>query len=521
MKIYQRATRRQKYVPQEQSEATFICGRRSGKTIFLGALIALYVAFVYHGVPSGEHAYVVLIAPFRKQAQEAFRAVKKYIRNSPILRQCVARIGKDEIVLRNGVIIACWTCSAVNVRGASVICAICDEIAFWPHGETSANPEEEVMEALRPAMATLTGTKLIKISTPFRKEGILWNEFQRRHELDHLVWQLSTAEMNPTGVSAAFLEKERQRNEEKYLREYEAQFTDHIAGWIGSNTLETCIRRGCTELPPHRDATYVAAIDPALKRDDWALVIAERTSDGTIIVARTMAWTGTAKEPLVFESVCEEIARILKSYDINVLFGDQHCAVVIQQTFLKLGITFREFNVSARTKMDVFSNLKHLLIGKKIQLPDDPKLLSQFRSLREHKMANGNVEIRSGHGAKDDLVFAAALAAYYLTDDAVDPRWLDLLAPQLAEAEPVRWRFDPDTCRLHADCANSPRCLDRGVCQYYVSQGLTSPQPPSTSAKVDNFCGQNAFGQQRVCATIAPISAQERDTSARVTMLKR
>ena len=521
--IYRRATELLEYAGQEQSEATFICGRRSGKTTRIGALIALYEAYRYHNVPAGEHAYVVLIAPFKKQAKEAFRAIKRYINNSPILKKSVVKFRKDEIELDNGVIIACWTCSAVNVRGSSVICAICDETAFWQHEDTSANPEEEVMEGLRPGLAALTNTKLIRISTPFRKEGILWKEFQTRREVDHLVWRLSTAEMNPTAVPAAFLEKERQRNEEKYLREYMAEFTDPISSFIGSDTLNDCIQKGCTELPPHKNATYVAAIDPAFKRDDWALVIAERTADGTIVIDLVRTWTGKPNEPLGFESVCQEIARILKLYDINSSIGDQHCAPVIEQQFLELEIIHVESTITASKKMAIFANLKHLLISKKIQLLDDPKLLSQFRNLREHKARNGRVEIRSGHGAKDDLVFAAALAAYHLTDEFVDPRSLLQRAPQLADQGVNSYQFngDPCYCPYQNACANSTRCVDRGACQGYVHQELTAPQPASPRVKVDNFNCQNGPKRSRTCGTITAVGAPETDNLTRITMLKR
>lgn len=518
--IYRRATELQEYARREQSEATFICGRRSGKTTRIGALIALYEAYRYHNVPAGEHAYVVLIAPLKKQAKEAFRAIKRYINNSPTLKRTVVKIRKDEIELDNGVIIACWTCSAINVRGSSIICAICDEIAFWQHEDTGANPEEEVMEALRPAMATLVNTKIIKISTPYRKEGLLWNEFQKRHELDHPIFQLSTAGMNPSGVSSAFLERERQRNEEKYLREYEVIFTDQIATFIGSNTLDDCIQKGCTELPPHNDATYLAAIDPAFKRDDFALVIAERMRDGTITIVCAKTWTGTPNEPLPFQSVCREIARILKMYGINSLFGDQHCAVAIAQEFLKLGITYREFNISPSPKMDIFTNLKHLLIGRKIHLLDDPNLLKQFRSLREHKAKNGRIEIRSGHGAKDDLVFATALAAYHLSKDDLNPQWLDIYGPSpgITERMPSR---DPGTCPYQAICDNFPLCLDCGFCKGLVKNGLMFPESPSARVKVDTFGGQNTFGQPRTVASITPVADQKSNNLTRITMLKR
>jgi hypothetical protein len=198
LEIYQRATGRSEYVPAEQNEATLIAGRRGGKTSKIAAPIALYEAIRDHHLARGDRGYVMLIAPAKSQAQIAMRYIRTYLQSSSILRKYMARQRRDEIELTNGVSIVCYPCSYIAVRGVSVVCAICDELAFWQHEETAANPEEEVVAALRPAMATFPTAKLIKISTPYRKEGILWREFQERAELDHLVWQLTSPEMNPT-----------------------------------------------------------------------------------------------------------------------------------------------------------------------------------------------------------------------------------------------------------------------------------------------------------------------------------
>ena len=139
---------------------------------------------------------------------------------------------------------------------------------------------------------------------------MLWRDYKERAELDYLVWQLSSAEMNPT-ISSDFLEKERRRDEESYRREYEAQFTDHIAEWIGFETLEQCVIKSCAERPPVTDAIYAAAVDPAFKGDDFAFAIAHRLPDGAIILDYTATWTGTREAPLGYEWVSGEIARIL------------------------------------------------------------------------------------------------------------------------------------------------------------------------------------------------------------------
>jgi len=285
LEIYRRATGREAYEPREHNEATVIVGRRGGKTSRIGATIAVYEAFRDHRLKRGERAYVVLVAPVTKQAQIAFSFIRNFILSSPILRKKVVKARKSEIDLDNGITIACYPCSQTAIRGLSVVAAILDELGFWRDEVTAANPAEEVLNALRPTMATFEQYKLIKISTPYRKEGVLWRDYQQRAELDYLVWQLTSAEMNPT-ISWEFLEKERRRGEESFRREYLGQFTDHIESWIGFEAVEQCVTEACTERPPV-DATYAVAVDPFAASIDSAKDSAPRPTRAPASAAKS------------------------------------------------------------------------------------------------------------------------------------------------------------------------------------------------------------------------------------------
>jgi hypothetical protein len=150
IEIYCRATGRDTYVPSECSEMTLIAGRQSGKTSIVAALTALYEANRLHGLRTGQRAYVLLIAPVTYQAEIAFDYIKRYILDSSVLSAKIFKISNNEIEFRNGIIIACRPCSYRSIRGVPVICAICDEMAFWQHEQTAANPEQEVIDAIRP-----------------------------------------------------------------------------------------------------------------------------------------------------------------------------------------------------------------------------------------------------------------------------------------------------------------------------------------------------------------------------------
>ena len=318
---------------------------------------------------------------------------------------------QNEIELTNGITIGCYPCSYVAVRGITIVAAICDEMAFWPHDESAANPEVEILEALRPGM--VVGAKLIKISTPFRKEGLLFDEFQKRASLDFPVWQAITKDMHPE-YSAATLEKAQQRDDRKYRREYLAEFSEDVNSWIDPEILAMSVVEDRKELPRMPDTFYLAAVDPGFVHSDFALVIAHFSPNGQLVIDRLERWRGTKKTPVGFEWTCKQVVAILRDYDINSLWGDQYCAPIISQELQKSGIGYEQFTFDWNTRPRIFGNLKHLLNQRKIELPDDVELLRQLRSLDEKKTNRGQVDVRPSGKGRDDLAVAVALAAYQL-----------------------------------------------------------------------------------------------------------
>ena len=73
-----------------------------------------------------------------------------------------------------------------------MIAALCDEVAFW-RSETSANPAEETVRALRPSLATLAPhSLLIGASSPYSRQGLLWHQYRKHYGREGcrvLVWQ--------------------------------------------------------------------------------------------------------------------------------------------------------------------------------------------------------------------------------------------------------------------------------------------------------------------------------------------
>ena len=127
----------------------------------------------------------------------------------PMLRQLVEAERLEGIDLSNRITIEVHTCSFRTVRGYTILAALCDEMAFWL-GEDSSNPDAEVVDAIKPAMATVPNAILLCASSPYARKGVLWEAYHRYfgHDGPILVWNAPTRTMNPT-VPQAFIDAEK------------------------------------------------------------------------------------------------------------------------------------------------------------------------------------------------------------------------------------------------------------------------------------------------------------------------
>jgi phage terminase large subunit-like protein len=143
-------------------EAWLVVGRRGGKSLIL-ALTAVFLACFIDWLPHlapGERGTVMVIAADRRQARVIYRYAVALLREVPMLKALIVRETAEAIDLKNGVTIETLTASFRTVRGYTLIAALCDEIAFWRSDE-SANPDSEIIGAIRPAMATIPGAMLV------------------------------------------------------------------------------------------------------------------------------------------------------------------------------------------------------------------------------------------------------------------------------------------------------------------------------------------------------------------------
>jgi hypothetical protein len=413
--LVRRCTGHPPRAPREHREAAFICGRRSGKSDKIAANVAIYEAFFrQHKLSAGERGIVLLLAQNMRQAGVVRSYVEAKIARSPILSRHVEAIRVHEIDLNNGITIAIYPANFRSIRGLSVVCCIADEIGFWWTESDCANPDVEVLRAVRPSMATFPNAKLVLASSPYAMAGVLWDMWARRKkDKEVLVWHAPTGLMNPT-VPKRFLENERKRDPDTYRREYEAEFTEAVSAFIPADAIAACVVEGRKSVPPQPNVyTYRAAIDAAFKGDRFTFAMVHRDEEGErLIVDHLAGWEGSREAPLRLGSVVPEIRRVLEQYRTHYVFGDQFGSEPIRQTFSAEGISFQEVPFTLQSKADMYGTLRSLIMDGRVELLDHRESLKELRSLEVQLLPGGHPRV--GHpnrgGAHDDFADAIALA---------------------------------------------------------------------------------------------------------------
>jgi hypothetical protein len=153
-------------------------GRRGGKSRVI-ALIAVFLACFasYPMLAPGELGVVLLVAPTQRQARVLLQYVFGFLHSVPMLERMIVRETEDTVELVNKIIIEVRSPNPSHVRGSTIVTALVDECAFLPQ-ETSAQPDTELLNAIRPAMSTVPTSLLICSSTPHSQRGELHKAYQ-------------------------------------------------------------------------------------------------------------------------------------------------------------------------------------------------------------------------------------------------------------------------------------------------------------------------------------------------------
>jgi hypothetical protein len=411
------------------TEAWLVCGRRAGKSFTL-AMVAVFLACFREWRPHlapGERATIMVIATDRKQARVIFRFVKGLL-SIPMLSRLLVREAADHIELRNGVAIEIHTASFRSTRGYTLAAVLCDELAFW-RSEDSAEPDYQILDALRPGLGTLPGAMLLCASSPYAQSGALFDAYKRYYGQDDspvLVWRAATRTMNPTFPQAA-IDAAMVRDPASAASEYLAEFRTDVQAFVSREAVEQCVPRGVFERAPIENPRYMAFVDPSGgSSDSMTLAIGHREKDVLIVDC-----VRERRSPFSPEAVVAEFVAMIRRYHVGTVRGDRYAGEWPREQFKKLGV---EYFSADKAKSDLYLAALPMIMSGKVDLLDNPHLISQLCGLERRTGRGGRDSVDHRPGAHDDLANAVAGLIHILRasaqTEAVVPGWIGFGGPR-------------------------------------------------------------------------------------------
>jgi hypothetical protein len=411
LKIYRRCTGRQKPPEKEFREFWGICGRRGGKS-FIAAVVAVFLALFFkyekHLSP-GERGTIQIIAADRSQAQVILSYTKGILQNNPVFAQYIVNDFKESIDLSNSISIEVMSCSYRSIRGRTVVACICDEIAFWMHeGE---KPDREILAAIRPSMATIPNSKLIVISSPYSRSGVLyehWEQYYGKEDPNILIWRAPTTVMNPT-IPQELIDAEMKKDKSSASSEWYAEWRSDIEGFLDPDLIKACaVLPG--DLAPQKYQVYSAFCDPSGGRADaFSLAIGSYHYESEkYVVDLLKAWPA----PFNPSEVVAEAAAILKRYRCRRVVGDRYSGEWCAEAFQKNGVIYERCELS---KSKLYLEFEPLVNTQQIQIPKDKNLINELLNLERRTGRSGRDSVDHPPRGSDDLANSVAGVTYLLT----------------------------------------------------------------------------------------------------------
>lgn len=400
LSLFRACTGRTEWPTVPAAEVWIVAGRRSGKSYIVALLACYLAAFKKYRLSAGEVAHVLIVSPTKQQSGIIRKYISGFFSGNDFLRPMVARETGEGIELQSRVQITVLSGDFRVVRGYSAVAAIIDEVAFLQ--SDGANPDAEVLRALRPCLAT-TGGPLIAISSPYAKRGALYLAHRQHFGKDEdpvLVWQGTSTLMNPT-LNVAAIDRAREEDPEGASAEWDAQFRSDVESFVSREAVESCVVPGRHELPPVGHFSYSAFVDPSGgSSDSFTMAVSHVEKD-----KRVLDVVRERRPPFSPEAIVAQYADLLKSYRVSAVTGDRYGAQWVQEQFRKAGIEYRP---SEKTKSELYLELLPTLNSGQVELLDHERLLTQLCRLERRTARSGKDSVDHGPGGHDDVVNAAA-----------------------------------------------------------------------------------------------------------------
>ena len=408
--IYKEMSGGRIYTPGFRPDEIWWCkGRRAGGTLTM-AIKAAYVALA-HGpainakLAPGERASIPLLGAVKIQAKKGHQYLSGIFQTIELFQEYLQGITAETILLNNNIDFEIRVNDYKSIRGITSPLAIIDEIAFFDQ-QNSANPDTEVLNAIRPSLASMNGQMWVT-SSPYGRNGELFFNYKKHYgpEGDPLITFIkgSTRFFNPS-IDQKIVDRAIARDPCAARTEWLGEFRDDVEAFINRELIESLVVPDRIRLPYDRNVSYQAFVDPSGGgQDGFCLCIAHMERGEKIVVDLLDEIQGGNPEL----AVARHAATIL-SFGMIECVGDKYGGFVFENLFRKYGITYR---FSEYSKTELYSGALPLMNSGRVKLLDHAKLIDQFCGLERRVPRGSNkesIDHKQIQGCHDDCANSCA-----------------------------------------------------------------------------------------------------------------
>ena len=408
LKIYKKITKNKREFEAglEKEEVCLVLGARSGKSL-IASIIGLYEAIVKGDhwrkfLNKGEFGYAVIVSTRQKQSEQIIQAnCLRLLQNSKNLKPFIKDFTMSELTLTNNMKIVSSPCTSTAYTGVPIFYLACDEIGhFFVEGPKS---DSDILGALLPRMSQFFGAKWILISTPAGKQGELWKYYEegfKKHK--RFTAQSDSLFMNPL-INKAFLKRERSRDPDNHNREYLAQFAEKVEAFLSYTLVENSLKLA-GDLPYKEGNQYFSGIDASglTGRDKFSLAVVHK-EENNIYCDKVLSWNLRDPDPIM-----KDIKELAGIFHFNKTVIDKYARGWVKSALEKIGL-----EVSTRPNLaEIYSNMKTLMLGNKLYLPDNPGLKKSLLNTqayfgRNNALSIAHERIDNSHSDEADAIATA------------------------------------------------------------------------------------------------------------------
>lgn len=396
-----------KFLDNESDRKVTVAGRQCGKTTMM-AWLALHEFTMY------PERRILLVAPTKRQAKNFMRKlkseIKHWLRNED--EYGLSQVQKMRIEGENGSWIQAVPALEETIRGLTIDSAFIDEAAFI---------ERQVFTSVISPMLATTNGQFVLGSTPWGKEGYLYNKFEK----DDFWYSQRMASMeNPEIDSQQIEEWRRDMTSIEFEREVLGMFSEKKNSFFSNKDINRCLEWNA-EIDDGENVIYpdrsgrdcYMGIDPATGGDDSA-VITSIDTEGNVFDIKSFGNTSIPE-------LEGEIRNLLKKNSRNYLSGYLEENGIGEGTVHRFEREFSPvegFRTTLRSKESIYQKAKNMMQKDKICLPDHETLTSQLRSIEYEMTQRGNKKIHAPTGEHDDFADSYVLAVASMSGDSFTER---------------------------------------------------------------------------------------------------